>query len=303
MSGEDKAIRIYMHEIGEAKLLTPAEEVALADRIHKGDEEAKQIMIKANLRLVVKIAKDYTQLGLPLLDLISEGNIGLIKAVERFDPKKGGKFSTYGAWWIKQGIRRAITNQAKTIRLPTHLIDKISRLLKAKQALTEKLNRPPTTEELAAHMELSPEVVNRWLTAALATASLDAPYLMGDSDRPIAEQLKDQSARTPFEEFNDKQLCEEMEGLLDQLSPRHRNVIKYRFGLGGVHEETLETVGNRMNLTRERVRQLQMEGIEILRKLMEESAGQQPPPAKPAKKGRPRGSKSKPTKKRSTQRS
>ena len=171
----DTAIKLYLREIGQVKLLTPQEEIQLAARIKRGDKKAREQMIKANLRLVVKIAHDYENFGLPLLDLINEGNIGLMKAVERFDPSKGGKLSTYGSWWIKQSIKRALANQSKTIRLPVHLVDKISKMRRTAMKLQEVFGREPTDEELAEEMGMSPSRVAQMRTAAIRPASLDAP--------------------------------------------------------------------------------------------------------------------------------
>jgi len=267
MRQEDQTIKIYLREIGQTDLLTPEEEIELAARIKKGDEEAKQLMIRANLRLVVKIAQDYAQLGLPLLDLISEGNIGLMKAVERFDPKKGGKLSTYAAWWIKQSIKRALANQSKTIRLPAHLVDKISRMRRMQHQLTEKLGRDPTDAELAHELEVAPATISHWKTVALRPTSLDAP--IGDENSgEFGEIIGDDKARTPYDEINDRQLREEMENLLDKLDAREREILKYRFGLRGANVETLETVGKRFNITRERVRQIQNAAVGKLREMM-----------------------------------
>src|SRR5436190_16387937 len=176
----DTAIKLYLREIGQVKLLTPQEEIELAARIKKGDKKAREQMIKANLRLVVKIARDYEGIGLPLLDLISEGNIGLMKAVERFDPAKGGKLSTYGSWWIKQSIKRALANQSKTIRLPVHMVDKISKMRRVAMKLQEELGREPTDDELADELGISPGRVSQMRTAAIRPASLDAP--IGDDE-------------------------------------------------------------------------------------------------------------------------
>jgi len=269
MNHDDKTIKIYLREIGQVDLLTPEEEVQLAKRIKKGDEEAKHLMIRANLRLVVKIAQDYSRYGLPLLDLISEGNIGLMKAVERFDPKKGGKLSTYGAWWIKQSIKRALANQSKTIRLPAHLVDKIARMRKVQYKLLEELGRDPTNEELAEKLGVKPSMVSHWKTVALRPTSLDAP--IGDDDSAeFSEIIGDERARNPYDEINDRQLREEAESLLDQLDHREREILKYRYGLKGAHVETLETVGKRFNITRERVRQIQNSALGKLRTMMEE---------------------------------
>ncbi len=199
----DTSIRLYLREIGQVKLLTPQEEIELAAKIKKGDKKAREHMIKANLRLVVKIARDYEGIGLPLLDLISEGNIGLMKAVERFDPKKGGKLSTYGSWWIKQSIKRALANQSKTIRLPVHLVDKISRMRRTAMKLQEDLGREPTDEELAAELGTTAARVAQMRTASIRPASLDAP--VGDDDsNNFSEIVEDERAVNPYDELEDK---------------------------------------------------------------------------------------------------
>lgn len=267
---QDKTIRIYLREIGETDLLTPEDEVRLAKRIKRGDEAARQLMVRANLRLVVKIAQDYSRYGLPLLDLISEGNIGLMKAVERFDPKKGGKLSTYAAWWIKQSIKRALANQSKTIRLPAHLVDKIARMRRVQLSLTEALGREPTDEELAEKMEVKPSMITHWKTVAMRPASLDAP--VGDDDgAEFAEMVGDARVRSPLEDMNDRQLKEEAEELLNRLDPREQEILKYRYGLKGARVETLECVGKRFDITRERVRQIQNAALLKMREMMEEN--------------------------------
>ncbi len=269
----DNSIKIYLREIGQVDLLTPQDEIRLAKRIKRGDEEAKQLMIRANLRLVVKIAQDYARYGLPLLDLISEGNIGLMKAVERFDPKKGGKLSTYAAWWIKQAIKRALANQSKTIRLPAHLVDKIARMRRVQVKLVEKLGREPTDEELAEQLEVKPSVVAHWKTVALRPTSLDAP--IGEEDgAEFSEIVGDDRVRSPFDDINERQLKEEAESLLDRLEPRERDILKYRYGLMGARVETLETVGKRFDITRERVRQIQNAALLKMREMMQ--ANEQP---------------------------
>lgn len=268
MSEHDRTIRIYLREIGEVPLLKPEEEIELAARIKRGEESARQKMIRANLRLVVKIAQDYARYGLPLLDLISEGNIGLIKAVERFDPKKGGKLSTYAAWWIKQGIKRALANQSKTIRLPAHLIDKISRMRKSERKLAERLGREPTPAEIARDLHVPEATVNHWTTVAIKPASLDAP--IGDEEGgTFGEIIGDERARSPFDLISDRQLQEEVFSLMDRLEPREREILKYRFGLNGATEETLEDVGARFHITRERVRQIQNSALLRLRELLD----------------------------------
>lgn len=283
METEDRGIRIYLREIGQTDLLTRQEEVQLAKRIKRGDEAARQLMIRANLRLVVKIAHDYARYGLPLLDLISEGNIGLMKAVVRFDPKKGGKLSTYAAWWIKQAIKRALANQSKTIRLPAHLVDKISKMRRTQHALTQKTGREPTDEELAKKLGVPARTVSQWQTLSLRPASLDAP--IGDDNRgELGDIVGDEKGRTPYDEINDRQLRAEVEGLLDLLDRRARDILKFRYGLRGVKAETLETVGQRFHITRERVRQIQNAAVLRLREMMEERDS---PGA--AKRGRSRG--------------
>src|SRR2546427_7581980 len=199
----DTAFKLYLREIGQVKLLTTQQEIELAARIKKGDKKAREQMIKANLRLVVKIAHDYEGFGLPLLDLISEGNIGLMKAVERFDPAKGGKLSTYGSWWIKQSIKRALANQSKTIRLPVHLVDKISKMRRVAMRLQEELGREPTDEELADELGTSSTRISQMRMAAIRPASLDAP--IGDEDsNNFAEVVQDENADTPYEQLEEK---------------------------------------------------------------------------------------------------
>ena len=268
MDTDNKTVKIYLREIGQTELLTPKQEVELAKRIKKGDKKARDLMIRANLRLVVKIAHDYARYGLPLLDLISEGNIGLMKAVERFDPKKGGKLSTYGAWWIKQAIKRALSNQSKTIRLPAHLVDKISKMRKTEHRLPEKYGRDPTKEELAKALGVASSVISHWQTVSLKPASLDAPISDGESGA-YGDIVGDDNARSPYDQINDDQLKMEVERLLDRLDRREREILKHRYGLRGVKEETLEDVGKRFKITRERVRQIQNAAVAKLREMME----------------------------------
>lgn len=269
MIDSDKTIKIYLREIGQTPLLTPEQEIELAAKIKKGDEEAKSLMIRANLRLVVKIAHDYSRYGLPLLDLISEGNIGLMKAVERFDPKKGGKLSTYAAWWIKQAIKRALANQSKTIRLPAHLVDKIARMRRVEHQLTERYGREPSVDEIAIEMHFEPKVIQHWQVVSLKPTSLDAP-IGGESDAAtFGDLIGDERARNPYDEINDQQLRDEVDIFLDKLDRRERDILKYRYGLRGARVETLESVGQRFKITRERVRQIQNEAVEKLRLMME----------------------------------
>src|SRR6266849_10143319 len=212
----DTGIKIYLREIGQIPLLTPDQEITLAAKIKKGDREARALMIRSNLRLVVKIAHDYANLGLPLLDLISEGNIGLMKAVERFDPAKGGKLSTYAAWWIKQSIKRALANQSKTIRLPVHLVDKISKMRRVSLQMSEELGREPTDQEFADLLGLTRQKVAQLRTISIRPASLDAP--IGDDDATeFSEIVGDENALTPFELLRDKTLRQEVYDILEEL--------------------------------------------------------------------------------------
>ena len=264
----DTAIKLYLREIGQVKLLTPQEEIQLAARIKKGDKRAREQMIKANLRLVVKIARDYEGIGLPLLDLISEGNIGLMKAVERFDPKKGGKLSTYGSWWIKQSIKRALANQSKTIRLPVHLVDKISKMRRIGMRLQEELGREPTDEELADELDITAARVRQMRLAAIRPASLDAP--IGDDDsNNFSDVVEDESATSPYENLKDKTVIGMLQDMVTHLDPREATILRFRFGLDGGMEKTLEEVGQKFGVTRERVRQIQNLALRKLRKMIE----------------------------------
>lgn len=264
----DTAIKLYLREIGQVKLLTPQEEIELAARIKKGDKKAREQMIKANLRLVVKIARDYEGIGLPLLDLISEGNIGLMKAVERFDPAKGGKLSTYGSWWIKQSIKRALANQSKTIRLPVHLVDKISKMRRTAMRLQEELGREPTDEELGEDLGITASRVAQMRMAAIRPASLDAP--IGDEDsNNFAEVVQDESADTPYEQLEEKTVTRMLQEMVKTLDPREATILRARFGLDGGPQKTLEEVGQKFGVTRERVRQIQNIALKKLRKMIE----------------------------------
>lgn len=270
METEDQGIKIYLREISQIDLLTPEQEVQLAGRIQKGDEKARSLMIRANLRLVVKIAHDYARYGLPLLDLISEGNIGLMKAVERFDPKKGGKLSTYAAWWIKQAIKRALANQSKTIRLPSHIVDKISHMRKVQRLLMQQTGREPTDEEVARKLGVPRKTVANWMTLSLRPSSLDAP--IGDDDGgDLGDLVGDDKGQLPYDKINDEQLRKEVEGLLHKLSRREREILKYRYGLRGAKVETLEVVGKRFHITRERIRQIQNSAVLKLRNMLDEN--------------------------------
>jgi len=263
----ESGFQLYLRQIAQYQLLTPKEEIKLAARIKRGDKKAKDEMIRANLRLVVKIARDYANLGLPLLDLISEGNIGLMKAVERFDPKKGGKLSTYASWWIKQSIKRALANQSKTIRLPVHLVDKIAKVRRVALKMTEELGREPSDDELAEEIGMSSSKITQLKTAAIRPTSLDQP--IGDDDgTEFIEIVGDEAAVDPFESLRDKDLREEVGDLLDVLDDRERKILNQRFGLDGKKPKTLEEVGVKFGVTRERIRQLQNIALLKLRKAL-----------------------------------
>jgi RNA polymerase primary sigma factor len=264
----DSAYTLYLREIGQTSLLTPAEEIALAKRIQKGDQAAREEMIKANLRLVVKIARDYEDFGLPLLDLINEGNIGLMKAVERFDPKKGAKLSTYAAWWIKQAIRRALANQSKTIRLPVHVGDKLLHMRRTTLRLQEILGREPTDEELAEELGTTPYRVAQLRSAAARPTSLDAPIGDDDSNK-FSEIVPDEQADTPYEHLEGKTNTNMIREMVATLPSREATILRYRFGLDGDTEKTLEEVGEKFGVTRERIRQIQNIALSKLRKLIE----------------------------------
>ena len=266
---ERSPIRSYLDSIGKTPLLTLEEETALARRVLKGDEAARQHMIQANLRLVVRIAKDYDNFGLPLMDLISEGNFGLIKAVERFDPDKGGKLSTYASWWIKQAIKRALASNGKTIRLPVHMVDRIAQMRRTTNLLIKELDREPTNEEIAQVMEIPLSKVVHMKSVANRAASLDQ-QVGEEGDSTLGDLVKDENARTPFENLRSKSDLTEIEEILSRLDPREAEVITLRFGLNGESPMTLEEVGEKFKLTRERVRQLQQSALMQLRRLMTE---------------------------------
>lgn len=264
----DTAYQLYLKEIGQTPLLTIDEENALAARIKRGDKAARERMIKANLRLVVKIARDYEGYGVPLLDLISEGNIGLMKGVERFDPTKGAKLSTYSAWWIKQAIKRALANQGKTIRLPVHVVDKLFHIRRAEARLQEAFGREATDEEIADDLDTTPEKIRELRTASQRPASLEAP-LGYDSDNRVADVVADENAEDPYDELEGKANTAMLRQVLKELDPREVTILRYRFGLDGDDEKTLEEVGRKFGLTRERIRQIQEIALKKLRKKIE----------------------------------
>jgi RNA polymerase primary sigma factor len=265
----ETGLKLYLREIGQIPLLTREDEVRLAKRIKKGEQAARTQMIQANLRLVVKIAHDYAHYGLPLLDLISEGNIGLMKAVDRFDPAKGGKLSTYAAWWIKQSIKRALANQSKTIRLPVHLVDKIARMRRIALQLAEEFGRDPTDEELAEELGVTPAKVAQLRTAAIRPASLDAAVSNDEDSATLGEIVKDEAALTPYDLLQNRNLRKAVMDQLPLLDERERRIISLRFGLDGKKELTLEEIGKKFKVTRERIRQLQNIGLRKILKAIE----------------------------------
>jgi len=268
MNETDTGLNRYLREIGRIPLLTLEQEIELAAKIKKGDAAARERMINSNLRLVVTIAHDYANLGLPLLDLISEGNIGLTKAVERFDPAKGAKLSTYAMWWIKQSIKRALANQGKTIRLPVHLVDKIAKVRRVSLQMSDELGREPTDDELGEEIGIAAEKVAVLKSLGIRPASLDAPIGDDDDSTEFGEVIGDEEAQTPFELLRDEDLRNEMEGLLEALNDRERKIISQRFGLEGGKPKTLEDVSKDFGVTRERIRQLQNVALAKLRRAL-----------------------------------
>ena len=266
-SQEKESLDIYIRQISKIPLISVQDEIDLAKRISKGDEKAREIMITANLRLVVKIAQEYSNIGLALLDLINEGNIGLMKAVERFDPSKGGKLSTYASWWIKQSIKRALANQSKTIRLPVHMVDRVTQMRRISSELAEKLGRDATDEELASEMNLPVARVNHLKSVSKKPASLDSP--IGEEDgSTLGEIVADEKATDPLESLQSKSVVGDVNRVLNELDPREADIIRLRFGLEGRDPLTLEEVGEKIGVTRERVRQLQEQALRQLRKNM-----------------------------------
>ncbi|MDB6029353.1 MAG: RpoD family polymerase sigma factor [Verrucomicrobiales bacterium] len=261
------AFTIYIREMGETPLITPAEEIVLAKRIKKGDKAAREHMIKANLRLVVKIARDYENYGLPLLDLINEGNIGLMKAVDRFDPKKGAKLSTYASWWIKQSVRRAISDQSKTIRLPVHVGDKLLHIRRAETRFQDEFGRPPTDEELSGELGWAAKRIAQYRQASMRPTSLDAP--LGEDSHTVSEIVADENASTPLDTLAGKADTALIHEVLPTLDEREQEILRQRFGLDGNDEKTLEELGVKFGVTRERIRQIQEIALAKLRRKIE----------------------------------
>jgi RNA polymerase primary sigma factor len=257
-------VRMYLKEIGRVDLLSAEEEIKLATRIEEGDEEAKRRLAEANLRLVVSIAKRYVGRGMLFLDLIQEGNMGLIKAVEKFDYRKGFKFSTYATWWIRQAITRAIADQARTIRIPVHMVETINKLIRVQRQLLQDLGREPTPEEIAEDMDLTPEKVREILKIAQEPVSLETP-IGEEDDSHLGDFIEDQDATSPSEHAAYELLKEQLEDVLDTLTDREENVLRLRFGLDDGRTRTLEEVGKVFGVTRERIRQIEAKALRKLR--------------------------------------
>jgi RNA polymerase primary sigma factor len=260
----DDSVRMWLREIGKTPLLTNKEEISLAKRIEAGDHVAKAILTEANLRLVVSIAKRYSGRGMSFPDLIQEGNIGLIRAVEKFDYRKGYKFSTYATWWIRQAITRAIADQARTIRIPVHMVETINRLIKTSSQLLQDLGRDPTLDELAREMGIPPERVSEIIRIAPEPLSLETP-IGEEEDSHLADFIEDHEAISPAEAASNMILREKIEESLNNLTPRERDVLKMRFGLDDGYSRTLEEVGRHFKVTRERIRQIEAKALKKLR--------------------------------------
>jgi len=262
----DDSVRLYLREIGKIPLLSSEEELALAQRVVAGDKVAKDKMAEANMRLVVSIAKRYVGRGLDLLDLIQEGNTGLLRAVEKFDPDKGFKFSTYATWWIRQAITRAIADQARVIRIPVHMVETINKLLRTQRRLTQELNREPTNEEIAAAMEIEVEKVEHIMKIKQEISSLDASIRDDEEDSVLADFIEDEDTISPEESAANLLLKEDVMGMLSALTEREQKIIRLRFGLEDGRQHTLEEVGHIFNVTRERIRQIEAKALAKLRK-------------------------------------
>jgi RNA polymerase primary sigma factor len=264
----DDSVRMYLREIGKIPLLTQEEEMKLAKQVVKGQKRAKDKMAEANMRLVVSIAKRYSGRGLDFLDLIQEGNTGLLRAVEKFDPEKGFKFSTYATWWIRQAITRAIADQARTIRIPVHMVETINKLLRIQRRLTQELNREPTIDELASEMNETPDKIKYVMKIKQDISSLDATIGRDgeDEDSVLGNFIEDESAERPEDAASGQLLKEQIAGILENLSDREQKILRMRFGLDGGRSHTLEEVGQEFDVTRERIRQIEAKAINKLRK-------------------------------------
>lgn len=272
MSKSDDVLNKYLREVRRVPLLTPDEEIELGRRIRNGDVAARERMIHANLRLVVTIARDYVDLGLPLLDLISEGNIGLMQAVGRFDPGKGSKLSTYASWWIKRAIKRALVNQSKTIRLPAQVVDRITRMRRVSAQVSNDLGREPTDEELAEELGIPNEKIARLKTVGLRPGSLDAPIRDGEQTA-LCENIPDAQSLTPFEFLREKDFSDQIDRVLKTLNERETTIIAHRFGLNGTAAKPLEQVGELIGVTHERVRRLELAALAKLRRAFNKHLG------------------------------
>jgi RNA polymerase primary sigma factor len=262
----DDSVRLYLREIGKIPLLSAEEELALAQRVVAGDKKAKDEMAEANMRLVVSIAKRYVGRGLDLLDLIQEGNTGLLRAVEKFDPDKGFKFSTYATWWIRQAITRAIADQARTIRIPVHMVETINKLLRTQRRLTQELNREPTNEEIAKAMEIDVDKVEHIMKIKQDISSLDASIRDDEEDSVLADFIEDEDTVSPEESATGQLLKEQVKDMLGALTEREQKILKLRFGLEDGKSHTLEEVGQEFSVTRERIRQIEAKALAKLRK-------------------------------------
>jgi RNA polymerase primary sigma factor len=262
----DDSVRLYLREIGKIPLLNAEEELALAQRVVSGDKKAKDEMAEANMRLVVSIAKRYVGRGLDLLDLIQEGNTGLLRAVEKFDPDKGFKFSTYATWWIRQAITRAIADQARTIRIPVHMVETINKLLRTQRRLTQEMNREPTNEEIAKEMEIDVEKVEHIMKIKQDISSLDASIRDDEEDSVLADFIEDEDTVSPEESATGQLLKEQVKDMLSALTEREQKILKLRFGLEDGKSHTLEEVGQEFSVTRERIRQIEAKALAKLRK-------------------------------------
>ena len=262
------AFRLYLREIGPIPLLKPEEEVALAARIKAGDREARDKMITANLRLVVKIARDYDGHGLPLLDLISEGNTGLIRAVERFNPAKGAKLSTYAAWWIKRAMHRAISEQAKVIRVPEYLVNRLIKVRQTTTDLTKALGREPTNAEVAGKLRTTSKQITKWRRGDPSYVSLDAPLGNGADSECFQDVIADEQTEPADAALAKKNDLETLRSMFERLPDREATVLRLRFGINGVEEQTLEDIGKQLGVTRERIRQLESKALKNLQKML-----------------------------------
>lgn len=262
----DDSVRLYLREIGKIPLLNAADELALAQRVVAGDKLAKDQMAEANMRLVVSIAKRYVGRGLDLLDLIQEGNTGLLRAVEKFDPDKGFKFSTYATWWIRQAITRAIADQARTIRIPVHMVETINKLLRTQRRLTQEMNREPTNEEIAKEMEIDVAKVEHIMKIKQDISSLDASIRDDEEESVLADFIEDEDTITPEESATGQLLKEQVKEMLSALTEREQKILKLRFGLEDGKQHTLEEVGQEFSVTRERIRQIEAKALAKLRK-------------------------------------